>query len=382
MQGLRIDQRKLAESQQQAVSNLLQIRDNDGKTALHYAAESSNTKILEELITAIRPQKCMELEDTIAQEEEIQKIRGTRNGEKECMQGLRIDQRKLAESQQQAVINFLLVQDNDGKTALHYAAESSNTKILEELITAIRPQKCIELEDTIVQEEEIQKIKGTRNGEKECMQGLRIDQRKLAESQQQAVSNLLQIRDNDGKTALHYAAESSNTKILEELITAIRPQKCIELEDTIAQEEEIQKIRRTRNGEKECMQGLRIDQRKLAGSQQQAVSNLLQIQDNDGKTALHYAAESSNIKILEELITAIGPQKCIELEATIAQEEEIQKLYQKSIDKFLKITDSYGENWLSYVLLNGKGDHKSVHILNVLALMFDSTYFRCYRIIL
>ncbi len=156
-------------------------------------------------------------------------------------------------------------QDNKGKTALHYAAENGNKSVMQAL-----------LQPPVKEELELAYYDYDDPPEEEINQSQPESLYKAAD---------VNLQDNEGKTALHYAVERGDRSLIEYLLS---------------QDANINaKDKKDNTPLHYALEQNNLDLARYLLSQKADVN----VQNEEGKTLLHYAAEQDKKNIAEYLIS-------------------------------------------------------------------------------
>ena len=226
--------------------------DNDGWTALHYAARDAKSEIIEYLLSlGVKVNMVSNIGQTPLM--------------CACYDGGRLDNIKTL-IKQGADIHQI---DNDGGTALHYAARNAKSEIIEYLLS-------LGLKVNMV----------SNSGQTPlmcaCRDGGRLDNIKTLIKQGADIHQI----DNDGWTALHYAARDAKSEIIEYLLS-------LGLKVNIVDNSGQTPLMCA------CRDGDRLDNIKTLIKQGADIHQI----DNDGWTALHDAARDAKSEIIEYLLS-------------------------------------------------------------------------------
>ena len=226
--------------------------NNNGWTALHYAARYAKSEIIEHLLSL------------------GMKVNMVENSGKTplmctCCDGYRLDNIKTL-IKQGADIHQI---DSDGRTALHYAARFAKSEIIEYLFSLGMKVNMV-----------------SNSGQTPlmcaCCDSDRLDNIKTLIKQGADIHQI----NNNGWTALHYAARFAKSEIIEYLLSLGM------------------KVNMVENSGKTplmctCCDGYRLDNIKTLIKQGADIHQI----DSDGCTALHYAARFAKSEIIEYLLS-------------------------------------------------------------------------------
>ena len=235
-------------------ADIQQLEFNDGWSALHFAARDSSPEIIEYLLS---------LEKTVNMTDKS----GRTPLMCACYKGGRLDNiKRLLE----LGADIQQLEFNDGWSALHFAARDSSPEIIEYLLSL---GMTVNMTDK----------SGRTPLMCACLKGGRLDNiKRLLE----LGADIQQLEFNDGWSALHFAARDSSPEIIEYLLslgmtvnmtskTGQTPLMCA------------------------CYKGGRLDNIKRLLE----LGADIQIEFNDGWSALHFAATYSSPEIIEYLLS-------------------------------------------------------------------------------
>ena len=206
---------------QENLLELLQAKDSNGQTALHYAADNQNPAVIAALIAAIPQENLLELlrVEDIYGWSALQHAASNSNSAVIAAFIAAIPQEHRAE--------LLQATTTDGQTALHHAANNSNPAVIRALIatiTACIPQKnLVELLQAKITYRYNNGVTALQHAASNLNPAViaALIAAMIACIPKEKLLELLQAKDSNGLTALHYAAANPNPAVITAFMAAI-----------------------------------------------------------------------------------------------------------------------------------------------------------------
>lgn len=285
--GTEIAKVLLRSCDEKSLCEFVNAADGNGMTALHIASKKENAYICRVLVDG-----CAAV--TTQDNKRMTALRYTLDEEIDDVLGLRteIAQALLRSCDEQRIYEFVNAQDKERRTALHCASKKGYTSVCRLLVERGALVNAQDKKDmTALHYAFIGEISEVK------FAGAEIGQVLLDRCDDQCQYQLINVKDENGRTSLHYASEKGNVRscgLLVERGALVNVQeKMNKTALHYAFEGGIDKVEDV---------GMKIAQNLLHSCDRLSIDSFVNAIDEKGRTALHYASENGNVRMCKMLV--------------------------------------------------------------------------------
>jgi len=295
------------------IKPLLEIKDNDGNTALMLAALKGHTECLNAMLEKLDASQIKPLLEIKNNDDHTALMYAARLGHTECLNAM------LKELNANQIKPLLKIKGKDGYIAPMYAACLGHTECLNAMLEKLDASQIKTLLEIKDKHGLTAFMLTATSGHTECLNVM------LKELNAEQIKTLLEIKDNDGIIALMYAAYLGHTKCLNAMLKKLDASQIKTLLEIKNNNGRTALMVAALKGHNKCLDAML---EKLDSNQIEA---LLEIKDDDGMTAFMLALK--------------GHTKCLNA--------MLEKLDSNQIKALLEIKDKHGMTAFMLAALKG-----------------------------